>query len=176
MIQAPNFAHILCSPYRNIFSAGQFSRWWPKYKKTVSDRRNSQSTFYICAYCIYTNANYISNALNVLFSYICFTIFYYLTKTDVHNRWRYEKTELFCTTRAHWYASLPIIWTSGSVSGFVQSDPKYAMTFNSTKSYLNLQDVPKRDSRAAEMGVVVPVDSVYITLELNDTGWTIDCT
>jgi hypothetical protein len=96
--------------------------------------------------------------------------FYYLTKTDVHNRYKYEKTELFCTTRAHWYASLPIIWTSGSVSGFVQSDPKYAMTFNSTKSYLNLQDVPTRDSRAEEMGVVVPVDSVYIARELNDTG------
>ena len=101
--------------------------------------------------------------------------FYYLTKTDVHNRYKYEKTELFCTTRAHWYASLPIIWTWGLVSGFVQSAPKYAMTvpFNSTKSYLNIQDVPTRDSRAKEVRVVVPVDSVYIARELNDTGRTI---
>ena len=45
-----------------------------------------------------------------------------------------------------------------------------AAPFNTIKSYLNLQDVPTRDSRAEEVGVVVPVDSVYIARELNDTG------
>jgi hypothetical protein len=37
-------------------------------------------------------------ALNMLFSYICFTIFYYLTKTNLYNRTKYEKSDLFCTT------------------------------------------------------------------------------
>jgi hypothetical protein len=35
-----------------------FSRWQLNYKKTVSCRRNSQCTFYLCAYSIYTNVNY----------------------------------------------------------------------------------------------------------------------
>ena len=61
----------------------------------------------------------------MLFSYICFTIFYYLTKNNLHSRKRYAKSDLFCTTSAHWYKSLPIISAWGSLSAFFQKAPKY---------------------------------------------------
>ena len=52
---------------------GHLSRWRPNYKKTVSGRRNSQFTFHVYAYYIYTNGHYIFVALNVLFRCIRFT-------------------------------------------------------------------------------------------------------
>ena len=84
MIRTPNFAHMLFSPHRNSFVPGHpagrhFLRWRPYYNKIVSGRRNSQSLFHVCA-------NYIFVALNMLFSCICFTIFYYLTKNNLYNR------------------------------------------------------------------------------------------
>jgi hypothetical protein len=53
------------------------------------------------------------------------------------------RSDLFCTTWAHWYKSLSNISAWGSVSAFVQSAPKYfiAVPLNSIKSYLNWQDV-----------------------------------
>ena len=36
-------------------------------------------------------------------------------------------SDLFCTIKAHWYKSMPIISALGSVSAFVQSAPKYCM-------------------------------------------------
>ena len=99
-----------------------FSKWWPNYKKTVSGRRNSLSLFHVCA-------KYIFVALNMIFSCICFTIFFknYLTKNNLYNRNKYEISDLFFTTRAHLYKSMPINSALASVLTFVQSTPKYFM-------------------------------------------------
>jgi len=76
MIQAPNFAHMLFSPY-------------------------------------------IKYAIQLhLFHYF----FIIRLKSTVLTEKKYEKSDLFCTTWAHWFKSLPIISDWGSVSAF---DPKY---------------------------------------------------
>jgi hypothetical protein len=152
MIQAPNPAHMLFGPCRNIFSTRPpESR--PLFKMATKLQVDFlwEAKFVIHILCM-RKLHFV--ALNMLFSYICFTIFYYLTKTNLYNRTKYEKSDLFCTTWAHWYKSLSNISAWGSVSAFVQCAPKYVMAvpFNSIKSYLNWQYVPTPDSWAKEMG------------------------
>jgi hypothetical protein len=122
MIQALNFAHMLFSPYRNIFSA------WPpgsrplfKMAAILQEHCCWQLKFAIHILCM---CKLYFCCIKYVIQLHWFHYFLFFTKNNLYNRTKYKKSDLFCTISAHWYKSLPIISAWGSLSAFLQSAPK----------------------------------------------------